>query len=236
MSPSSAPEPPATGLKASFTSGDYSAMQAIGGVRGIIESVLPTLLFLILFLLTRNVVIASVASLGIVALTLLWRIATKSNITPAISGAIGTALGALIAIKSGNGSGFYVPGLITNAVYAVVLLLSVLVKRPAVGYVAAVVDPRAASWRESRKGMRTYTNATLWYAGLFVVKVAVQAPLYFAGATDALGVAKLLMGIPAFVLVTYVVFLQHRAFARGRESDASRAGEAALSLDESNRP
>ena len=140
-SPSSAPEPPATGLKASFSSKEYSVVDAIGGVRGLVESVVPTLLFVILFLLTRNVVIASAASLAVVAIALIWRIVTKSQVTPAISGAIGVALGAFIAIKSGNGSGFYVPGLVTNAVYAIGLLLSVLVRHPAVGYVAAIVDP-----------------------------------------------------------------------------------------------
>lgn len=222
-SPSSAPEPPATGLKASFSSKEYSVVDAIGGVRGLVESVVPTLLFVILFLLTRNVVIASAASLAVVIIALIWRIVTKSQVTPAISGAIGVALGAFIAIKSGNGSGFYVPGLVTNAVYAIGLLLSVLVRHPAVGYVAAIVDPRVAQWRSSKAGMRTYTSSTLLFAGLFVLKVAVQAPLYFAGATDALGVAKLLMGIPAFVLVTYAVFLQHRALVRRMGSDASRA-------------
>lgn len=221
-SPSSAPEPPATGLKASFSSEEYSVVDAIGGVRGLVESVVPTLLFVILFLLTRNVVIASAASLAVVAIALIWRIVTKSQVTPAISGAIGVALGAFIAIKSGDGSGFYVPGLVTNAVYAIGLLLSVLVRHPAVGYVAAIVDPRVAQWRSSKAGMRTYTSSTLLFAGLFVLKVAVQAPLYFAGATDALGVAKLLMGIPAFVLVTYAVFLQHRALVGRMESDASR--------------
>ena len=121
-SPSSAPEPPATGLKASFSSKEYSVVDAIGGVRGLVESVVPTLLFVILFLLTRNVVIASAASLAVVIIALIWRIVTKSQVTPAISGAIGVALGAFIAIKSGNGSGFYVPGLITNAVYALSLI------------------------------------------------------------------------------------------------------------------
>ncbi|WP_250257700.1 DUF3159 domain-containing protein [Dermabacter sp. Marseille-Q3180] len=234
-SPSSAPEPPATGLKASFTSDDYSVMNAIGGVRGLIESVLPTLLFVVLFLFTRNVVLASVASLGVVVLALVWRIATKSQVTPAISGAIGIGLGAFIAVKSGDGSGFYLPGLITNAVYAVVLSVSILVKHPAVGYVAALVDPRVSAWRTSREGRRTYTYATLWYAGLFALKVAVQAPLYFAGFTDALGIAKLIMGIPAFVAVTYVVFLQHRALVKRWFSDATSAHIDATPLKESKR-
>ena len=97
-SPSSAPEPPATGLKASFSSEEYSVVDAIGGVRGLVESVVPTLLFVILFLLTRNVVIASAASLAVVAIALIWRIVTKSQVTPSISGAIGVALGAFIAI------------------------------------------------------------------------------------------------------------------------------------------
>ncbi|MDO5646107.1 MAG: DUF3159 domain-containing protein [Dermabacter sp.] len=220
--------PPAAGMKAAFSGETYSVYDAVGGVRGIVESVAPTLVFVVLFLLTRDTILAAGSALGVVLVLLAARLVQRQQVAPAIGGALGVALSAVIAIISGEGIDFYVFGLITNLVWAIVLLASVMARRPLIGYVAAQVDTRVAAWRRTRGAYLTYRRATLVFAGLFVAKVAVQAPLYFQGATDALGVAKLVMGLPAFALVTFVVYLMHRAYVRSLPAeDATLASDDA---------
>lgn len=46
---------------------------------------------------------------------------------------------------------------------------------------------------------------------LFAMRAAVQLPMYFASATNALGIAKLVMGIPLFALVCWLSWLMIRA-------------------------
>ena len=76
--------------------------------------------------------------------------------------------------------------------------------------VCARIYSRVADWKAVPSAVATYRKATLVYALFFLLKVAVQAPLYLAGMVDALGVAKLALGLPAFALVTWFIFLMHR--------------------------
>lgn len=200
-----------TGLSSAFSEGDFSVKDAVGGVRGIIESLAPTLVFLILFIATRDAMIASVAAVVIVAILVAARALQRQSVGPALGGAFIVAVGAVVAMRSGSGAGFYLPGLIINAGWALFLLFSVAVRLPVVGFVAAVIDERVRQWREHPRARSLYIRATAVYALLFTAKVAVQAPLYFLHFTDALGVAKLVMGLPLFAAVTYVIYLIHRA-------------------------
>lgn len=199
-----------TGFSSAFAEGEFSVKDAVGGVRGIIESLAPTLIFLVLFVATRSAVIASVAAVVVVAILVAARVFQRQPLGPAIGGAFIVAVGAVVAIRSGSGAGFYLPGLLINAAWAVFLLVSVAVRLPVVGFVAAVLDERVRKWREHPRARSLYIRATALYALLFAAKVAVQAPLYFMGLTDALGVAKLVMGLPLFAAVTYVIYLMHR--------------------------
>ena len=42
--------------------------------------------------------------------------------------------------------------------------------------------------------------------GLFFGRLAVQVPLYFAGAIGALGVVKIVMGVPLYVAAAYFTY------------------------------
>ena len=48
------------------------------------------------------------------------------------------------------------------------------------------------------------------WAGLFLLRLAVQVPLYFAGAVVALGVARTAMGLPLFALGIWLTWLMVR--------------------------
>jgi hypothetical protein len=47
--------------------------------------------------------------------------------------------------------------------------------------------------------------------GVFSLRLAVQLPLYFAGALLALGIAKTAMGIPLFLIGIYLTYRILRA-------------------------
>src|SRR5699024_7389734 len=105
-----------SGLGAVLQEEEFSVADAIGGPRGIIESVLPTLLFVVLFVSTRSVMIAAVTATAVVAVLLIARLVQRQSIGTVLGGLVGAALGAVLAIRSGEGSDFYWPGIVTNAV------------------------------------------------------------------------------------------------------------------------
>lgn len=221
----SGPEAPAPsgGLGAVLQQEEFSAAEAIGGPRGVAESVVPTLLFIILYVATGSVLLASSTAVAAVVVALILRIAQRQSPATVLGGLIGVALGAVLAIRSGEGSDFYAPGIVINAVSLLVLLVSLLARRPLVGLFIGLLDPRVQDWATEPDARRVYGRATWLFIALYASKLAVQVPLLLTGRVAALGVAKLAMGLPAFAIIAYLVWLMHRALL-------ARRGQAAAEL------
>ena len=196
---------------------EFSVADAIGGPRGIIESALPTLLFIVLFVATGSVTVASVTAVAVVAVFLLVRIVQRQSPSTVIGGLLGVGLGAVLAIRSGDGTDFYAPGIAINAVTLLILLISLIARRPLIGLVIGVLDTRVQDWAENRDARTVYTRATLLFLALYAAKLVVQVPLLLTGHVAALGVAKLAMGLPAFAVIAYLVWLMHRALLARRD-------------------
>ena len=81
------------------------------------------------------------------------------------------------------------------------------------------------AWREDPEQVRAYSRASWIWVALFSLRLAVQLPLYLAGAVVALGVARVAMGIPLFVIGIWLSWLLLRD--RGAGSSAARVSAAA---------
>jgi hypothetical protein len=195
-----------------LTGEQFSLAEAIGGVRGLVESVLPGVVFLVTFLLTRELRAALILSGGVALLAVLVRLVQRTPVTQAFSGVIGVAIGVFWASRTGEAQNFFAWGLWVNAAWLVGTAVSALVRWPVVGVVVSLVRGQDMSWRTdpARAPMvRRYTWATWLWAGLFAARLAVQLPLYLQGedAVGWLGTARLVMGLPLFALVLWVTWL-----------------------------
>lgn len=181
--------------------------KALGGWRGMVDSSLPTLVFVIAFMASGQLLNVAVwAAVGAGALMALWRLVRRQSVQQVLSGFLGVALAAFIASKTGNASDFYLPGLLINAAYAAALVISVLVGWPAIGLGIGAVTGNLKGWRGDRRLKRLYSLVTLLWAGMFLLKLAVQVPLYLMGSVGALGFAKIAMGLPLMVLVAWITY------------------------------
>jgi hypothetical protein len=183
---------------------------AVGGVRGLVESLLPGFLFLAVFTITSEVVPSVLIPVGVAVVFVLVRAITRSPILPAAIGLVGIALSAGLALWSGRAEENFVLGFIINGVWLVALLVSLAVRRPLIGIITALLTGDA-EWR-SDAAKRTVLTVTTWlWVGLFAVRLGVQVPLYFAAQTAALAATKLLMGLPLYAAVLWVTWLMIRA-------------------------
>lgn len=78
--------------------------------------------------------------------------------------------------------------------------MSVLVGWPAAGLVLGLVRAEGTRWRAHRPRRRAYAAATWILVAVFALRLAVQVPLYLGDAVTALGVARLVMGLPLYAL------------------------------------
>lgn len=72
-----------TGLR-SVLATDFNVWQAIGGVRGLTETALPSLIFIVAFVSTENLLVAVLAPLGIAALAIVVRLVQRIDVMPAL--------------------------------------------------------------------------------------------------------------------------------------------------------
>lgn len=178
-------------------------INALGGKRGILDSGLPALVFLIAFNVNRELVTALYAAVITSALLALIRLMRRDTLQHVLSGFIGVAFCAFLAWKTGEAADFYLPGLIINVVYGSVYAILNLVGFPLLGLLLGPILGENLAWRKVPARKRAYTRASWLWVALFVSRLLVQYPLYKSGNVNALGTARLAMGYPLFLLTAW---------------------------------
>jgi len=185
---------------------------AMGGWRGILESVLPSLAFVILFTIRPDpLILALGVSVGLAAVFTIVRLLQKSPPAAAVGGLVAAAAAAGLALWTGRGEDNFVPGFITNTLYGTALLVSALIGWSLIGLAAGFLMGEGTAWRNDRRRRRAFFWLAIAWSGLFFARLAVQLPLYFAGDVTALGTLKLVMGLPLFAPMIAVTWLVVRA-------------------------
>lgn len=190
-----------------LTSESFDSLEAIGGWRGMVESVAPGLVFVVVFVAVREIMPAVIASVGVAVVATIARLVQRTPITQAVGGLLGVGIGAIWAWRSGEAQNFFAWGLITNAAFAVGVTISIVARWPVVGFIVATLFQRPHTWREDKALMRRYTLASWLWVGAFALRLAVQVPLYLGGDTGWLGAARLVMGLPLWALVLWVTWV-----------------------------
>lgn len=207
-------------------------LATMGGIRGLIEAVLPGLVFLVTYSLTIDpstdvatdpigtLLPSLVAPLVIGVIFVVLRAVTRQTMTPAIGGLVGTAISVALALFTGKPSDFFLVGLWTNAGYGAALLISVLVRWPLIGVAVGFLMGDGVAWRLDASKRRVLTILTLCWTGLFLGRLAVQLPMYLANNVELLATTKLLMGIPLYAPLLIVSWLLVRSVYRKADSTA----------------
>lgn len=188
-----------------------SLLASMGGIRGLVEAVLPGLVFLVIYTLTRDLVASLVAPVVVGLVFVGFRLAARQTLSQAIGGLVGIGISAVLALLTGKAEDFYLPGFWTNGVYGTVLLVSALVGWPLIGLAVGFLMGEGTAWRANPSKRRVLTILTLCWAGLFAARLIVQLPLYYSGNVEALGAMKLLMGLPLYAPLLVVSWLMVRS-------------------------
>ncbi|MDO4760692.1 MAG: DUF3159 domain-containing protein [Corynebacterium sp.] len=188
-------------------------LDQMGGLGGLVSSTLPILVFVPV----NNkwgLNAALVSALIIATVILLWRIARKENLQPAISGFFGVGIGAAIAWYTGSAKGYFLYGIWMSLLYAGVFFVSILVRWPLVGVIWKGINGDGMDWRKTPAALYAYMWATGAWATVFLMRFIVQNNFYNADDTNALAIARIVMGWPLTGLVMlFTVFMVKKASA-----------------------
>jgi hypothetical protein len=191
----------------------------IGGIRGMVESTVPVVVFVAVNIFTglRPAIWAAVAVAAAIAL---YRLLQRDSIRHAVTGAFGVAFAAMVAAKTGNANNFFLPGIITNFVYGAAFLVSIFISRPLVGYAWSLVTGAHADWRQRPQLLRAFSQLSWVWVAVFTARGGVQLWLYLADMTLGLGIARIVGIAPYAAAVAYTVWYGRRAVAAEEQQAA----------------
>jgi len=178
-------------------------LAAFGGKKGLIDSGIPSVIFLVVLNVTDRLNTALFASIAISAILTIIRLARRDTIQHALSGFIGVLICAWFANRTGNASDVYLPKLLTNLGYGTVYLIANLAGWPVMGLVLGPILGENLLWRNHPERKRAYIMASWLWVAMFFTRIAVQYPIYRSGNVNLLGTVNLAMGYPLFIATAY---------------------------------
>jgi hypothetical protein len=183
--------------------------EQLGGVRGLIESSLPVLAFVLLNVLLGDAVAGldkrtalywAIAGSVISAVGIgIFRLIRKQPVRHAVNGLFGIAVGAYLAWRTGDAKDFYLPGILLTFGQAAVLLLSVVVRKPLIGYAWGIMANKGhQDWFGNTRLFRTFQWLTLVWVVSLSIRAGIQYYLWALGEANALGIVRILISWPIY--------------------------------------
>lgn len=199
-------------------------LSAIGGWRGIVEAILPGLLFVIIYTTTQSLPWAAAVSVGVALLATVARVLARTPVTAAVGGLLAVVASAALALWTGKAEDNFVLGFFTNAGYALALLASIALRWPLIGLVSGYLMGEGTAWRAEPAKRRIMGWLTALWATMFLLRLGVQLPLYWAGNVEWLGIARIGMGLPLYApLLVGTVLIVRSVYRRADGAPAAPA-------------
>lgn len=193
--------------------------KAIGGVRGIVESVLPLVVFLVSLTIWPDLLVLAVAlSVGAAAVFTVARLLQRQAPSAALGGLIAVGVAGALVLFTGRAEDNFIPGFITNVAYGSAFLISAVIGWSIIGLAVGFLMDDGIAWRRDKRKRRVFFWLALMWGALFFLRLGVQFPMWLADVdVQVLGTVKLVMGIPLFAPLVAVTWLVVRATYAKRE-------------------
>jgi hypothetical protein len=204
--------------------GQIDVLKSAGGIQGIAESVVPGLVFLVAFTITRDLTLSLAGALASAAAFTVARLIQRRPLTQALAGVVGVGISAWLANTTGKAEDFYLPGFFTNAAYIVAMVISIAIKWPLAGLLFGFIRNEGLEWRKDPARVKAYRLGTWIIVAVLVLRLIVQVPLYLMGADGlaALATTRLIMAAPLYILGVWIAWLVTRPAPAGAGDQPSK--------------
>nr|WP_221378761.1 DUF3159 domain-containing protein [Actinoplanes polyasparticus] len=216
-----------------FPSMSEQISEQLGGVRGLIESSLPVLTFVMLNVILGDTVAglekrtALYWAIGGAVFTALaigaFRLARKQPVRHAVNGLFGIAIGAFLAWRTGNAEDFYLPGILLTFAQAAALLISVMVRKPIIGYVWGIMANKGQQdWFGNARLFKTFQWLTLVWVVSLSLRAGIQFVLWQMGEANALGIVRILISWPIYAATfAFTAWAIHRVTSEQKAAETT---------------
>jgi hypothetical protein len=168
------------------------------GRSNLADSVIPPIIFLVVNPLL-GFDYAVWGSLLISLLVSLLRLSRGQSLKYALGGLGGVILAILAAKLLNRAEGYFLPGVITGILTAVICGVSVVIGRPLVAWTSHIVRRWPLDWYWHPKVRPAYSEVTLVWMLFFVIRLLPQLFLIGKAQSEILGIIQVATGWPATI-------------------------------------
>lgn len=186
------------------TSRTSTLWERTGGLPGLIQSSLPPVV-LVLANTWWGLYPAIAAAVGIAALVTAVRAMRRQSLRPAFGGFVGVAVSGFLAGRSGEARDFFLADIWWYGAAAVLLTVSILLRRPLVGVLWSAGQGVGLWWRRDRSSLHRYDIATAVVAVVFATRFLVQQRLYVHNEVGWMTVTKTALNYPLWAVALLAV-------------------------------
>ena len=187
---------------------EAALFEAFGGLRGMIETVVPGLLFVTIFTINKDLHSSAIAALAVSLVLVAVRLIRRDTVKHAFSGVFGVAFGVVFAMMTGNAKDFYLPGMLYTLGLALAYLVTTFAGVPLIGLILGPVFKENLSWRTRNPGRKkAYAKASLAWGLILLAKCAILFPMYWWADTTKFGWVLVALKIPPFLLAVYLTWM-----------------------------
>jgi hypothetical protein len=189
------------------------ADELIGELRAVVftrskwlDSILPPVIFVLLNTIS-GLTLALVGAFGVALLIGIYRLIRRQAWTYALGGVGAVILAGLIAWSIGGAEGYFLPGIISGGLTALLCVVSILLRRPLVAWTSYITRRWPLDWYWHPKVRPAYSEVTIIWALFFTLRTLIQFELFQQQAAGALGIVQLLTGWPALIILLIASYL-----------------------------
>lgn len=155
-------------------------LRLLGGVRGALESIVPPLVFVGVYLglggsPEEDLTWAIIVSLALALAFTIWRLIERKHPARALGSVLLVLISAYVASRTGSAADFFWPRVLLNAASAVAFIVANLAGWPLIGVILGPLVGTRMRWRSDPVLLRAYRRASWPWVLLNAVRAALLA-------------------------------------------------------------
>jgi hypothetical protein len=162
---------------------------SLGGKRGILEAAIPGLIFTLIWLPTKHLELALIASLAVAGVALAVRLVQRSPTQYIFNAIFSIAIGWVFVAWAGHSGGseadkalaYFLPGILYSAAYTVVLGLTCVFRWPMLGFMLGAATEDPLGWHDNPQVVKLCSRLTWMMLVPGAVGVLLQGPVWLLG-------------------------------------------------------
>lgn len=180
--------------------------QVVLGRANLLDSILPPLIFVIVNALL-GFDYAMWGSLALAVILGIARVIRGQSPLYALGGVAGVGLAVGLTWLLGREEGYFLPGIISNGLLALLCLLSIVLRRPVVAWTSYLARRWPLDWYWHPRVRPAYSEVTALWLLFFAGRLVLQLVLYEREAVGLLALLNVVSGWPATIVLLVISYL-----------------------------